>query len=83
VKIDVPIEWDDRVQRRSSEERYEVPAYGKQDEDNVDCLVNVICTWTYYVALGLRLLRSLHISLCYTKVVITYRMTSQTFPLRY
>ena len=42
MKIDVPIEWDDRVQWRSSEERDEVPAYGKQDEDYVDYLVNDI-----------------------------------------
>jgi len=36
MEIDIPIEWGDRVQRRSPEERDEVSAYGKQDEDHVD-----------------------------------------------
>jgi hypothetical protein len=62
MEIDIPIERDDRVQWRSSEERDEVPAYREQDEDYVDYLVNDICTSTYYVRLGLRLLRLLHIS---------------------
>jgi hypothetical protein len=64
VKIDVPIEWDDRVQRRSSEERDEVPAYREQDEDNVDYHQIYRCP-TYYEGLGPKLLQSLHISLYY------------------
>jgi hypothetical protein len=67
MKIDVPIEWDNRVQWRSSKERDEVPAYGKQDEDNVDCHVIDIRTWTYYEEPGPRLLQSLHISLYHSK----------------
>jgi hypothetical protein len=62
MEIDIPIERDDRVQWRSSEERDEVPAYWEQDEDYVDYLVNDICTSTYYVGLGLKLLQSLLVS---------------------
>lgn len=83
MKIDVPVERNDRVQRCSSEERDKIPADGKQDKDYVDCHVNDICVSTYYGGLELRLLRSLSISLCDMKVVITYRMTSQMFLSRY
>jgi len=69
MKINISIEWDNRVQRRSPEERDEVPAYGKQDEDYVDCLVNEICTWTYCEGLVLRLLQSLSFSYYYGKVM--------------
>ena len=69
MRIDVPVERNDRVQRCSSEERDEVPAYGKQDEDYVDCLVNEICTWTYCEGLVLRLLQSLSFSYYYGKVM--------------
>jgi len=83
MKIDVSVERDDRVQRCSSEERYEIPADGKQDKDYVDCHFSHICALTYCEGLELRLLRSLSISLCDIKVVITYRMTSRMFLLRY
>ena len=82
MRIDVPVERNDRVQRCSSEERDEIPADGKQDKYHVDCHVSHICALTYCEGLELRLWRSLSISFCDIKVVITYRMTSQMSPLR-
>lgn len=40
MKINIPIERDNRVQWRSPEKGDELPAYWEQDDDYVDYLVN-------------------------------------------